>query len=234
MADQVAAPGPMTTVDPRVERRLASAGRLFRWIAVGFSVVAMLGLVYTPLADVPPGPGLLRDTPLASAIALGVLSMGAVIAGGTTGAVSANLGWRRLGLFMCMAAAAFGVFIIYVFIVDMTEIWGEGIAIPAFSLAVILVVLGVAVPLNVSRVDWHVIAGQVCALLAFSLTMSIFLGYAYGDPSVGRLFLQPPISFQASVISVVLAVGILMMRPAAGLLSTASSPVEFHSRPSCR
>jgi hypothetical protein len=214
----------MTTVDPRVERRLASAGRLFRWLAVGFSVVAILGLVYTPLADVPPGPGLLRDTPLASAIALGVLSVGAVIGGGSTGAVGANVGWRRLGLVMCMAAAAFGVFVIYVFIVGMTEIWGDGVAIPAFSLGVILVVLGLAVPLNVSRVDGHVIAGQVCALLVFSLTMSIFLGYAYGDPSVGRLFLQPPISFQASVISVVLAVGILLIRPAAGLLSTASSP----------
>jgi hypothetical protein len=123
-----------------------------------------------------------------------------------------------------MAAAAFGVFVIYVFIVGMTEIWGDWVAIPAFSLGVILVVLGLAVPLNVSRVDGHVIAGQVCALLVFSLTMSIFLGYAYGDPSVGRLFLQPPISFQASVISVVLAVGILLIRPAAGLLSTASSP----------
>ena len=224
MADQVAAPGPMTTVDPKVERRLAFTGRLFRWLAVVFSAVAIVGLVYTPFADVPPGPALLRDTPLASAIALCVVSFGAAIAGGTTGAVGANVGWRRLGLVMCMAASGFGLFVIYVFVVGMTEIWGEGVAIPAFSLGVILVVLGLAVPLSVSRVDWHVIAGQVCALLVFSLTMSIFLGYAYGDPSVGRLFLQPPISFQASVISVLLAVGIFLMRPAAGLLSTASSP----------
>lgn len=224
MADQVAAPGPMTTVDPRVERRLASTGRLFRWLAVAFSAVAMLGLAYPPLADVPPGPALLRDTPLASAIALGVLAFGAVIAGGTSGSVGASLAWRRFGMIMSMGAAAFGLFVIYVFVVGMTEIWGEGIAIPAFSLGVILVVLGIAVPLNVSRVDWHVIAGQVGTLLVFSLTMSIFLGYAYGDPSVGRLFLRPPISFQASVISVLLAVGILLMRPAAGLLSRASSP----------
>lgn len=214
----------MTTVDPQVESRLALAGRLFRWLAVGFAAVAMLGLVYPPFADVPPGPGLVRHTPVASAIVLGVLSFGAVISGGTTGAVGANLGWRRLGLLMCTGASAFGLFVIYVFVVGMTEIWGQGIAIPSFSLGVILVVLGVAVPLNVSRIDWHVIAGQVCALLVFSLTMSIFLGYAYGDPSVGRFFVQPPISFQGSVISVLLAIGIFLMRPAAGLLSTASSP----------
>ncbi|HEX6287292.1 MAG TPA: PP2C family protein-serine/threonine phosphatase [Acidimicrobiia bacterium] len=222
MADQVAAPGPMTTVDPKVERRLASAGRMFRWLAVVVAVIAMLGLVYLPLADVPPGPELLRETPRGSAIALGVLSFGALIAGGTSTTV--NVAWRRLGLVMCLGAAGFGVFIIYAFLAGLTDIWGPGVAIPAFSVGVILVVLGVAVPLNVSRVDWHVIAGQACALLVFSLTMSIFLGYAYGDPSVGRLFLQPPISFQASVISVLLAVGIFLMRPAAGLLSTASSP----------
>lgn len=224
MADQVAAPGPMTTVDPNVESRLASAGRLFRWLAVLFSITAILGTVYPLLADVPPGPAVVRDTPLASAIAIGVLAFGAVIAGGTTGAVGVNVGWRRVGVVMSIGVAAFGIFIIYVFVVGMTDIWGEGIAIPSFSLGVILVVLGLAVPLNVSRIDWHVIAGQVGALLVFSLTMSIFLGYAYGDPSVGRLFIQPPISFQASVISVFLAVGIFMMRPAAGLLSTASSP----------
>lgn len=214
----------MTTVDPKVEARLALTGRLFRWLAVGFSAVAMLGLVYVRLADFPPGPGLVRDTPVASAFALGVLSFGTVIAGGTTRSIGAGVWWRRLGVLMCVGSAVFGAFVIYVFVVGMTEIWGEGIAIPSFSLGVILVVLGMAVPLSISRIDWVVIAGQVCALLVFSLTMSIFLGYAYGDPSVGRLFLQPPISFQASVISVLLAVGIFLMRPAAGLLSTASSP----------
>ncbi|HEX6222352.1 MAG TPA: hypothetical protein VF115_14775, partial [Acidimicrobiia bacterium] len=182
MADQVAAPGPMTTVDPKVEGRLVITGRLFRWLAVGFSIVAMLGTVNPLLAKIPPGPGLVRDTPLASAIAMAVLAFGALIAGGTTGAAGATVGWRRVGLLMSVGATCFGVFVIYVFVVGMTDIWGEGVAIPSFSVGLILVVLGLAVPLNVSRVDWHVIAGQVGALLVFSLTMSIFLGYAYGDP----------------------------------------------------
>lgn len=224
MADQVAAPGPVTTVDPKLEARLVFTGRLFRWLAVGLAIVGMLGIINPQLADIPPGPGLVRDMPLASAVSLAVLAFGALIAGGSTRSIAGRVGWRRLGVLMALSAAAFGVFVIYVFIARMTDIWGEGLAIPSFSVGVILVVLGLALPLSVSRVDWLVIAGQVGALLVFSLTMAIFLGYSYGDPSVGRLFLQPPISFQASTISVLLAVGIFLMRPAGGILSTVSSP----------
>jgi hypothetical protein len=88
----------------------------------------------------------------------------------------------------------------------------------------ILVVLSISIPLTISRSEWRVVAGQVGALLVFSLTTAIFLGYLYGDPSVGRLFLRPEISFQASITSVLTAIGILLMRPAVGLLSVASSP----------
>lgn len=223
MADQVAAPGPRTTVDAKIESRLAVAGRVFRWIAVAFAVVVLLGTAFEQLGDIPPGPGLVRDVPVASGISLNVLAFGALIAGGTQRSVGASVVWRRVGITMALAAAAFGGFILFVFLADLTDIWGEGLAIPSFSVGVILMVLGVSVPFSVSRIEWRVIAGQVGALLVFSLTTAIFLGYVYGDPSVGRLFLQPPIAFQASIASVLIAMGILLMRPASGLLSTASS-----------
>lgn len=88
----------------------------------------------------------------------------------------------------------------------------------------VLVVLGISVPLSVSRLAPRVVAGQIGALLVFSLTSVIFLSYLYGDPSVGRLFLEPEVSFQASISSVLIAMGILLIRPASGLLSRASSP----------
>jgi hypothetical protein len=132
--------------------------------------------------------------------------------------------WKRVGTALSLTAAAFGGFILYVFFTDSTDIWGEGLAIPSFSVGMILMILGAAVPFSISRIDRRVIAGQVGALLVFSLTTAIFLGYLYGDASVGRLFLQPPIAFQASVLSVLIATGTLLMRPASGLLSTASSP----------
>lgn len=223
MAEEVAAPGPITKVDPRVEARLARIGRLFRWLAVAFSVVGMLGTAYPLMADLPPGPVLVRSLPVASAVSLAVLAFGSLMAGGTTRKRTARTGWRRVGVTLTLLSAAFGVFIIYVFVTDMTGIWGESLAIPSFSVGVILVVLGVAVPSSVSRIDWRVIAGQVGALLVFSLTAAIYLGYAYGDPSVGRLFRQPSISFQASILSVLIAVGVFLMRPGSGLLSTASS-----------
>ncbi|HET9259973.1 MAG TPA: PP2C family protein-serine/threonine phosphatase [Acidimicrobiia bacterium] len=223
MADHVAAPGPITSVDPRVEARLNTAGRLFRWLALGFGLIGMVGTINPYFQDLPPGPGVVRDLPLASAISLTVLALGALIAGGTTNALT-NVAWRRIGLVMTLCAAAFGGFVIYIFFANRTDIWGGWIAVPAFSVGVILVVLGVAVPLSVSRIEWRIIAGQVGALLVFSLTAAIFLGYVYGDPSVGRFFLQPAISFQASLISVLAAVGVFLMRPASGLLSTASSP----------
>ena len=224
MADQVAAPGPITTVDATVEARIASTGRLIRWGAFAFSLIGLLGTAFPFFANIPPGPSLVRDLPLASAISLAVLSFAALVTAGVTQTSGVARVWRGVGVTMALLAAAIGGFVIYVFLAQMTDIWGQSSAVPSFSLAVILVVLGVSIPLSISRTDWHVISGQIGALLVFSLTASIFLGYAYGDPSVGRLFLQPPISFQASTISVLIAVGVFLMRPAKGLLSTASSP----------
>lgn len=224
MADQVAAPGPQTTVDPRVEARLSTTGRIFRWLAVLYAALATSGLFLEPVRKIPPGPSLLRDIPAASAISLLVLTIGALLAGDVHKTIGASVLWRRAGVALSLGSASFGAFILYVFFSDQTEVWGEGLAIPASSVGVILVVLGLAVPLSISRIEWRVLAGQVATLLVFSVTAVIFIGYAYGDPSVGRFFFRPAISFQASIISVLAAIGIVLMRPASGLLSRASSP----------
>lgn len=224
MAEVVAAPGRHTAVDPRVESRLTATGRLIRWIAFGYSIIALLGIWLPALRDVPPGPSVVRDLPVASAVPLAALAFGALLAGEVSHTLGSNAGWRSLGVSLSLGAATFGVVIIYVFFANQTQIWGDVFAIPAFSVGVILVVLGVAVPSSISVIEARVIAGQVGALLVFSLAAVIYLGYAYGDPSVGRLFLAPEISFQASVVSVLTAVGILLMRPANGLMSTAASP----------
>ncbi|HZD22510.1 MAG TPA: hypothetical protein VE569_03810, partial [Acidimicrobiia bacterium] len=107
MAEEVAAPGPITTVDPRVEARLAAIGRLFRWLAAVFSVVAMLATVFPVLANIPPGPALVRDTPVSTAVSLAVLAFGSLIAGGPTRTGTAKTGWRRVGVVMALLAAVF-------------------------------------------------------------------------------------------------------------------------------
>lgn len=224
MAEVVAAPGRRTAVDPVVESRLTAAGRLVRWTAFGYSIIVVLGLWLPRLRNLPPGPSIVRDIPAASSIALSVLAFGALLAGEVSQPVGSNVFWRRTGAVLSLAAASFGALIIYVFFADMMEIWGELPESPAFSVGVVLVVLGVAVPTGASRREGRVVVGQVGALLVFSLAAVIYLGYAYGDPSVGRLFLTPEISFQSSILSVLTAGGIFLFRPASGLLSTASSP----------
>lgn len=225
MVDQVAAPGRQTTVDPMVQSRLATAGRVSRWLAVIYSVVAVVGTVIDTAREIPiPGPSLLRDTPFASAISLTTLAVGALLAGDVSHTIGARVFLRRLGVVLALISAAFGGVIIYVYFAERTDIWGVFTEIPAFSVGMILVILGVAVPASVSRVEWRVVAGQVGALLVFSITTGVFLGYLYGDPSIGLLFLRPPISFQSSIMAVLVATGILLFRPASGLLSVASSP----------
>lgn len=224
MADLVAAPGPRTSVDPQVEARLGVAGRFFRWIAVLYAVVVLVGTVIEPLSQFPPGPSLVRRIPVASAGALTLLSFAALFAGDLSAVSSSRSAWRRIGLALSFICAGFGGFVVYEFATNNFEVWPETVGIPAFSVGLILVVLGLSIPLSVSRVDGRVVAGQVGALLTFSLAAVIFLGYAYGDPSVGRLFLTPVISFQATLMSVLIAVGILLIRPSSGLLSTAASP----------
>lgn len=224
MAEQVSAPGPTTSVDPRVEARLANGGRVVRWVATGYAFLGLLSIVIPELAGFPPGPSLTRRLTSAAAVSLAVLALGALLAGDFSHTAARSVSLRRLGVALGLGAALFGSFIMTVFFANRTDIWGENLDTPAFSVGVILVVLGVSVPLSVSRLDSRVVIGQIGALLVFSLTAVIFIGYMYGDPSVGRLFLRPEISFQASITSVLTAGGVLLIRPASGLLSVASSP----------
>jgi hypothetical protein len=224
MADQVAAPGPTTKVDPRVEAKLTNTGRVIRWIATGYAFIGLLGVVFPPLRGFPPGHFLVRELTIVAAVSLAALTLGALLAGDVSHSVGTGLLLRRIGILLSLGAAAFGAVITVVFFANRTDIWGELLEVPAFSVGVILIVLGVSVPLGISRVDSRVVASQIGALLVFSLTAVIFLGYLLGNPSIGRLFLQPVISFQASITSVLTAIGVLLIRPASGLLSTASSP----------
>ncbi|HUG07953.1 MAG TPA: PP2C family protein-serine/threonine phosphatase [Acidimicrobiia bacterium] len=224
MGDQVAAPGPTTTIDPRVEARLTSIGRVIRWLATIYAFLGLIGVIVPGLGWFPPGPPLIRDLTTGSAIALAVMTLGALLAGDVTHSTRSTIAFRRSGIVLAVAASIFGLFIMVIFFANRTDIWGDVAETPAFSVGVILLVLGISVALSVSRRDSMVIIGQVGALLVFSITAVIFLGYMYGDPSVGRLFLRPEISFQAALTSVLAAVGVLLMRPAAGLLSVASSP----------
>lgn len=192
---------------------------------MGYALIGLFGLVIQLFSEIPPGPSLVRDMPPTSALALATLAIGALLAGDTgRGAFGANVWWRRLGFALAVAAGLFGAAIIAVFFANRTDIWGEVLEVPSFSVGAILVLLGAAVPLSASRREPAVVVSQVAALLVFSLTAVIFMGYLFGDPSVGRLFLRPEISFQATILAVLLASGILLMPPTSGLLSAASSP----------
>lgn len=224
MAEQVTAPGPSTSVDPIIEARLTNAGRVIRWMATGYAFLGLIGIIIPELRGFPPGPSLIRPLTEASAVSLAAVSLGALLAGDVSHSARRPSILRRVGVALGVAAGLFGLLIMFVFFVNRTEIWGENTDVPAFSVGMILVVLGISVPLSASRRESRVVAGQVGSLLVFSLTAVIFLGYLYGDPSVGRLFLRPEISFQASLTSVLTAIGVLLFRPAVGLLSVASSP----------
>jgi hypothetical protein len=224
MSQEVAAPGAQTGIDPGLEARLASLGRLIRLAAVVFSMIALLGLVFPVFANIPPGPAVVRDMTPAVGFSLVALSVAALLAGDIQRS-SRDLAWRRAGLVLAVLSAAFGLYIVIIFLGNLSDVWLSADAeLPSFSVGVTLVVLGLAIPLIVSRFESRVLAGQVGAMLVFSLTGVIFLGYLYGDPSVGRLFLEPEISVQASLIALLTALGVFLIRPASGMLSTASNP----------
>lgn len=225
MPEQIAAPGPQTSVDPQVEARLATVGRWLRRLAAIYASLALLSVVFEPIRNLlPTGPGFVRSLPASAGISLAVLAWGALLAGDIHRPVN-NVLWRRLGLVFSAGAVLFGTYVVAVFLVDFPSLWWGGVlAMPAFSVGVVLVLLGLAVLLSVSRVNSRVVWGQVATLLVFSLTAVIFLAYIYGDPSVGRLIRRPEISFQAALVSLMVALGIILMRPGSGLLATASSP----------
>jgi hypothetical protein len=223
---EVAELGPQTAVDPRVELRMATAGRIMRWIAVLYAVAVLIGVEVAAIGDgLASGPLSVREIPEASAISLAIMAVGALLAGDFRRSVQGSLLLKRFGVLLSTLAGAFGLVIIISYVSGMDTEWADNYgAVPSFAVGLVLVALGLAVPLMVSRKEGRIVAGQVSGLLVFSLTGVIFLGYAFGDPSLGRLFRRPEISFEAALASLLIATGVVLIRPASGLLSTASSP----------
>ena len=223
-SSEIEAPGLLTSIDPALERRLSLIGQTIRWLAVIYAVLVLWNAAFDWF-DLPDGPLTVRDIPLSGAIALVALSFAALLGGDNLRSVRGSVSLRRAGLVISWISAAFGVFVMLTFIFDLMWPWWESVnEMPAFAVGLNMFMLGVAVPLSVSRIEVRVIAGQVATLLVFSLTAVIFVGYALGTPSVGRLFLRPEISFQAALGALLVALGVILIRPGSGLLSIAASP----------
>ncbi len=222
MSNQVSAPGRQTLIDPRREAKVIAAGRVFRWAAVGYAILGIIGLFIPAARGIPPGPAGLRDLTAPAAIGLAVVAIGSLLSGETSPTISTRASTRRMGLAFSLGGGLFGLFIVLIFVYDGTGIWRAWPDIPAVSVGVTLTVLGAAVPLSIHRSETRVVAGQVCALLVFSLAAMIGLGYLHGDRS--EPFLWPAISFHTVLTGVLVATGVFLMRPGSGLLSVASSP----------
>lgn len=222
----IQSPGPEMRIDPARERRLVTIGRVFRWLAVFYSLIILGDRAFGWFGQsLPEGPPTVRPIAPSEAVSLAVLAIGAMLGSDLRRTADESSSPWRIGLALCWVAAGFGLFLVLTFVLNLTWPWWEDISeMPAFTIGVNLLALGVAVPFSLSRRDARVIAGQVSALLVFSLTSVIFLGYALGEPSVGRLFLRPEISFQAAAGALLIAVGVILVRPGAGLLSIAASP----------
>ena len=226
MGDHVAAPGAQTRLDPGVEYKLGRSGAFIRWVVAIYATLTLLGVTVEPVRVLlPSGPLFLREYPGASALPLAVLAWGSLLAGDTLRS-TAGVSWRRLGTLLAMLVAGFGGYLTIVFAFRFPDLWpaNPDTTLPALWVALMLIVLGLSLLLSVSRIEGRVIVGQVGALIVFSANAVIFLGYVYGDVSVGRLLRPPEITFQASLVSLLIAVGVLLIRPGSGLLATASSP----------
>lgn len=225
MTQEVAELGPKTAVDPSIEIRMATVGRLMRWIAALFALVVLMSVLVEPLRNaLPEGPVFVRSISPASAVSLALMAVGALLAGDVRRSVSTSVGWRRVGLGLCVVAGLFGLGVVVLYLTGADQNWDERLgSVPAFTIGLINLALGVAVLFLVSRRESRIIAGQVSGLLVFTLSGVIFLGYAFGDPSLGRVFRTPEISFQAAFTALLIAIGVVLIRPASGLLSTASS-----------
>lgn len=222
----MAAPGAHTRLDPAVEIRLARRGALVRWVVGIYATLALAGALFDGwLGVLPAGPVFLRPYPVASAVPLALLGWASLATGPT--APTADHHGRRAGALVALAVVVFGIYLTVVYAVGFPQLWpGDDptSTLPALWVALMFIVLGLALVLSISRVEVRVISGQVGALLVFSANAVIFLGYIYGDVSVGRLLLGPEITFQAALVSLLLAVGVLLIRPGSGILATAASP----------
>ncbi len=223
-SSEVEAPGPFTSIDPALERRLSLIGQTIRWLAVIYAVIVLWNAAFAWF-DLPDGPLTVRDITRSGAIGLVALSFAALLGGDNLRSVRGSVALRRAGLVLSWVSAAFGLFVMLTFIFNLMWPWWETVNdMPAFAVGLNMFMLGIAVPLSVSRIEVRVIAGQVATLLVLSVTATIFVGYAFGTPSVGRLFLRPEISFQAALGALLVALGVILIHPGSGLLSISASP----------
>jgi hypothetical protein len=223
---QVASLGPQTTIDPKVEGRLATAGRMFRWTAAIYSLITVIRMAggWGDIFRQEELPSIPEVTPLTAGL-LAVLAMGALLAGGVRSVPSSSVVWRRFGIALCLLSATLGGVFVFFYIANLPMTpWGGLENVPAFSAALSALVLGASVAMLSGRFESQAVSAQVGCFLIFSLAAVIVLGYAYGDSSLGRIFTDPKIPFQAALLILILSVGILLLRPGSGLLSAASSP----------
>lgn len=227
MDQRVAALGPQTEIDPQIERRLGSTGRILRWWAGIYATLALASVQYEPLEVLlPNGPDFLRPLPMTAALPLAVLALGAVMAGDTRRATRGEK-WREAGSLLCALVGIFGLYVVAVFTISFPDLWPtalESSPLPSLWVGVIALVLSSAVLLSTSRLERNVIAGQIGALVVFSATAVLLLGYIYDDVTVGRLFRPPEITFQATIVSLFISIGAFFIRPGSGLLAAAVSP----------
>ena len=76
---QVASLGPQTTIDPKVEGRLATAGRMFRWTAAIYSLITVIRMAggWGDIFRQEELPSIPEVTPLTAGL-LAVLAIGAL------------------------------------------------------------------------------------------------------------------------------------------------------------
>jgi hypothetical protein len=224
---RISSQGQATRIDPSVQSSVARVGRVIRWAAALYSIIVAGSAVTGWFAGTiqQPGPGLWRRIAPSLAVGLAILAFGSLAAGEARRTEEHQTLWQRVGATLALMAGLFGLFLMLAVVLDLTTPFTrDQIETPAFSGGLSLFVLGLSVPLVTSRIDSRVIAGQVGSLIIFSLSGAILIAYGFGDPSIGRLVAGPHLSLQAAVIGLVLAVGILLVRPGSGIVSVASSP----------
>lgn len=219
--------GEATALDPAVQARIALVGRVMRWAVMAYCAMVLVSVLTGIYQDTlqQPGPVSWRTISPSLLVGLTLLALGSVSAGENRFLGIDETKWRTVGIVLAFLAATYGVYLCSTVLFDASPPWsGSSLDMPAFSGGLMLVALGLALPLTISRVETRIIAGQVAALLSFSLAGATLVAYALGDPSLGRIIDGPPLSLQAALIILFSAVGVLLIRPGSGILSAASSP----------
>lgn len=204
-----------------------AVGRVIRWVAAIYATLVLASIEIDALdVLVLRGPEFIRPVTMSAALPLALLALGALMAADTHSSLG-GVTWRRVGAIISGGVGFYGLYVIAVFTISFPNLWLAGpetLAVPSLWVGIICAVLSASVLLSISRIERRVISGQIAALVTFSATAVIFLGYVYNDVTVGRLYRPPEITFQATLVSLLIAVGIFPMRAGSGVLATAVSP----------